>query len=225
MHDDSIFYELDKDRHNNSSITTQPKFVIYSCKPCESIFQIKNIIPHILCLPVSHIQYQTTITLHCHNLFYKSINQPQENQNNSHHLKFSNVRSIVNSLKIPSLCLENPFRCFWRISTALAWSCLHTRKSYYEDTLIHTSIPPSQSNTLPVKSLKVSLFSNLKENLHGVSIFIKLRKPGQITLHLIPVAIGYTFLKILHVEEKPWLSLQPTFTRTLTQSVKRVDTK
>lgn len=83
--------------------------------------------------------------------------------------------------------------------------------------LPHTLKPPNKIRHsfvfyihILIESLEILLLPNLKENLHGVSVIIKLGEPRQVLLNFIPLSREHFLVKVLRIEEEPRLFLQPT---------------
>jgi hypothetical protein len=137
------------------------------------------------------------------------------------YLKFSKVSSCVISLNSSSLKEANTLRSFTRISTALALSCLknQTIKSTKIDSDSDQGPRAALKWAAPIKSLKVLLLADLKEDLHGVPVVLHLGEAAEVLLDLVPLAARHKVLEVLHVEVEPRLLLQPAWHTGVTSEI------
>lgn len=61
----------------------------------------------------------------------------------------------------------------------------------------------------PIKSFQILLLPDFKEYLHRVPVIFNLCEPTQIPFNLIPFTSLDLIFKMLHIEEKTRLLLQP----------------
>lgn len=72
-----------------------------------------------------------------------------------------------------------------------------------------------------IKSLEILLLPNLKENLHGVSVIIKLGEPRQVLLDFIPLSRQHFLVKVLGIEEESRFFLQPARYKKITYQIRK----
>lgn len=131
------------------------------------------------------------------------------------YLKLLSVSNWVISLYRSSLKVENTFKSFTSMSTALDLSCLIiqiktvmlakqkvTRVTKYRISIHYTKVP--------IKSFQILLLPYFKKYLHRVSVVVHFSISREIFLNLIPFTGMNFFLKIPHIEVKARFLLKPT---------------